>query len=349
MVKIGIIGTGGMAGHQAGCFAQIKTCRIVACADTVPGRAAAFAEKHGIASAYEDAREMLDREKLDGVTVVTPDIAHCRPVLEVVKRGIHCMCEKPLADNLKDARRMAAAAKRKGILTAVNFSYRNSAATQKAAQLVASGKIGRVIHVEGNYLQSWLVSRGWGDWSKTEALLWRLSTRHGSLGCLGDIGVHLYDFVTFIAGDISEIQCNLQTFDKPVNRIGEYVFDANDSFVSTVRFKNGALGTLSSSRWATGHPNTVAMRAYGDKGAIDLNLDRPPEDQLRICVGRKAIDTSQWKPVKCPATPDMYRRFITAIRTGKQGQTTFQGAARVQAYLDASVRSSETGTYIRIR
>jgi predicted dehydrogenase len=259
------------------------------------------------------------------------------------------MCEKPLSGNLKDARRMAQAARGKRVLTAVNFSYRNAAATQKAAQIVRSGRLGRIIHVEGCYLQSWLSSKVWGDWRKLPQLLWRLSIRHGSLGVLGDIGVHLYDLAGFVVGDFAEIACDLKTFDKGVRRVGEYVLDANDSFVSSVRFANGAIGTLHSSRWATGHQNTVALRVWGNDGALDLNLDRPGESQLRGRLGRKAVDKAAWKDIKCPPVPNMQQRFITSIKTGRQGQTSFEGAAVVQAYLEYSLRAAEKGGFVKIR
>jgi predicted dehydrogenase len=349
MVRLAIIGTGGMANSHALRFKQIRGCRLLACADIVPGRAKAFAEKHGIPAAYEDAEAMLKREKLDGVSIVTTDRAHAPAALLAVKYGVHVMCEKPLAENLKNAKRMEAAARQKKLLTAVNFSYRNNPATQKAAELVAEGKIGRVIHVEGAYLQSWLVSKAWGDWHTAEAWQWRLSTKHGSAGTLGDIGVHLYDLASFVVGDFSELACKLATFDKGVKRIGPYVFDANDSMVTTVRFKNGALGTLHSTRWATGHNNTVSLRVYGDKGALDLNLDRPAPDTLRMCAG-KDVDKAQWKQVKCPPTPNMYQRFVTSLKTGKQGQTSFAGAVKVQAYLESSAASAQNGSeFVKIR
>lgn len=349
MVRIAIIGTGGMASTHAIRFNEIKGCKLVACSDTMPGRAAKFAEKHGIPSAYEQSEQMLKEEKIDGVSIAASDGAHCPVALQVIKHGIPVMCEKPLADNLKNARRMASAAKRKGLLTAVNFSYRNCAATQRAARLVADGKLGRIIHVEGSYLQSWLSSKVWGDWHTTQAWLWRLSIRHGSMGCLGDIGVHLYDLTTFIVGDISELMCELKTFDKGVKKIGEYVLDANDSFVSSVRFKNGAIGTLHSSRWATGHANTVALRVFGDKGALDLNLDRQPAKQLLGCIGSKAMNKAEWTPIKCPKTPNTYQRFITSIRTGKQAQTSFAVGAKVQSYLEHSMISDKQGKYVRVK
>jgi predicted dehydrogenase len=349
VIKLGIIGTGGMANTHADRFNAIRGCKLVACADIAPGKAAAFAERHGIPAAYDDGDAMLRETALDAVSVVTTDDAHCEVTLKSLAKGLHVMCEKPLAENRKDARKMAAMARRKGVITAVNFSYRNSPATQKAAQLVASGRLGRIIHVEGCYLQTWLTSAVWGDWHEDHNWLWRLSTRHGSQGCLGDIGVHLYDLASFVVGDIKQLACELKTFDKGKKKIGPYVLDANDSFTATVNFANGALGTLHSSRWATGHVNTVALRVFGDKGSLDLNLDRQ-EDPLRACIGARQVRNAEWRPVKCPAAPDMYQRFITAIRTGVQGQTSLDTGANVQRYLDASFESAEKGMkYIRIR
>lgn len=336
MIRIGIVGTGNMAKQHAKNFNAIKSCKVVACADIVPGRAKEFAEKHGIAAAYEDVGKMLDTEKLDGVSVVTVDSAHAAPSIEAIKRKIHVLCEKPLADSVEQAGKMVKAAKAAGILTAVNFSYRNRPGVQMAAKLVSSGRLGEIRHVEGDYLQSWLTL----DWQTEPALLWRLSKRHGSAGVLGDLGVHLLDLASFVVGDIQSLNCELTVFDKGVKRIGEYVFDVNDSASALVRFKNGARGTLNTTRWAKGHGNTVALRVYGTKGALDLNLDRPEEEQLKVCLGRGA-DASKWEAMKCPKTPNQQERFVASIRTGKQGQTSFELGLKIQKYLQACFDSAK--------
>ncbi len=343
MIRLAIIGSGNMANLHAQAFAAIKGCRVVACCDIIPARAEALARRYRIPAAYADARLMLQREKLDGVSIVTPDNAHAAAALLALQHGLHVMCEKPLADNLAAARRMAAAARRHKRLTAVNFSYRNNPATQQAAALVAAGRLGRIIHVEGSYLQSWLVNRAWGDWHTDPTWQWRLSSKHGSAGTLGDIGVHLYDLAAFVVGDLAELACVLKTFAKDKQRIGPYVFDVNDSAISTVRFKNGALGTLHTTRWGVGHQNAVALRVYGDKGALDLNLDRPPPATLRVCCGR-AIHTARWQPWPCPITPNNYQRFVTSLRTGRPGQTSFADGLKVQAYLAASFISSKNNS-----
>lgn len=342
MIKLGIVGTGGMAQNHARAFNAIRGCRIAGCCDTSPGLAEQFAAQHGIRAAYESLDAMLANENLDAVSVVTPDSAHCAPVLACLKAGLHVMCEKPLSDNLADAKRMTDMARKKGAITAVNFSYRDRASAQKAADLVASGRLGRILHVEGCYLQSWLSTRKMmGDYLKMPSRQWRLSTAHGSMGCLGDLGVHLYDMAFFVAGEIAEVDCRLATFDKGVPGVGEYVFDANDSFAATVRFAQGAIGTLHSSRWGTGHRNRVALKVYGEKGALDLDLDRPEGEQLRACLGSD-IDKPVWKSVRCPKTPSMYRRFVRAVQTGQPAQTNFDSALKVQGYLEASTRSDET-------
>jgi len=350
MIRLGIIGTGGMAGGHAKHFSEMKGVRLAACCDIVKDKAEAFAEKWKIPVAYTDFGKMLATEKLDAVSVVTTDKAHAAASIAVARHGLHVLCEKPLATSLPEARRMLAAVKKARVINMVNFSYRNSCGLQAAAQLVAEGGIGRLIHVEASYLQSWLASGGWGNWRNAPWALWRLSTRHGSLGVLGDIGCHIYDMTAFLCGDIAEIACRLKTFDKGVkgNRIGEYVFDANDSFVSTVTFANGAIGTVHSTRWASGQSNSLRVRAYGDKGGIEVDLDRA-YDEYRVCRGKKDLDKVNWQSVKCKPTPNNFQRFIRAIRSGKGDPSDFANAVKVQAYLHYSIESGRLRRPQRVR
>lgn len=349
MIRIGIIGTGGMANAHAGELAKIKGVKLTACCDTNLERAQAFAAKHQIPAVYGDYRELLRTEKLDGIANVTPDAVHAEVALAVLGAGVSILSEKPLATSLVQARKMLRAAEAAGVIHMVNFSYRNSCALQAMAKVVQAGRIGRILHVEASYLQSWLVSRGWGDWRTNPALTWRLSIQHGSAGDLGDIGCHIYDLTTFVCGEIAEIDCRLKTFDKgvPGNKLGEYPLDANDSFVATVEFANGALGTIHSSRWATGQANSLRLRVYGDAGAVELDLDRS-YSEYRICTGQKDIDAFAWKTVKCRPTPNMYQRFVRAIRSGQRDPSDFANGARVQAYLEHSFLSDRARKPVKV-
>jgi predicted dehydrogenase len=195
-------------------------------------------------------------------------------------------------------------------------------------------------HVEASYLQSWLPSKIWGDWRTTPTWLWRLSTLHGSKGALGDVGVHIIDFATYPVGHISSVYCRLKAFRKaPRDRVGEYVLDANDSAVLSIEFKNGALGTIHTTRWAGGHINRLYLKISGTKGSVEIDSERTTTG-YRISAG-KDLDKGRWKDVATAPVPNMYKRFVNSILTGKQDQPDFSRGAEIQRTLDACFKSDE--------
>lgn len=345
-VRIGILGTGGMAAAHAQSYAKIPRCRVVACCDIDTGKARAFAEKHGIAHTFPRLEDMLAGDGVDAVSVVTPDGFHCEASLAALKAGKHVLCEKPLATNAADARRMARAAAKAGTVAMVNFSYRDFPAIQAAAKLVQSGAIGEIRHVSGHYLQDWLCGDHWGRWDTTPAWLWRLSKAHGSKGALGDVGVHLLDFASFPAGRITAVDCRLKTFAKTPPRVGEYVFDANDSALINVTFENGAIGVLHTSRWATGHHNGVALAIHGDEGAIRVDLEKSGTSFEMCRVRRRKV--GEWTTVAAKPTPNNYTRFVRSILTGRHDQPDFARGAEIQTLLDACEASDASGRTVRI-
>ena len=349
MIRLAIIGTGGMAHAHSGNFMKIPGVKLVAACDVVEKKAEEFAAKYGIPATgvFTNVDKLLKSVKCDAVTIVAPDAWHAPIALKCIAAGKHVLCEKPLATNYADAKKMADAAKRKGVINMVNFSYRNSSAIHKAAQMVHKGELGRVIHVEAVYRQSWLASRAWGDWKGNIAWLWRLSTKHGSKGVLGDIGVHILDFASYAAGDIASVNCLLKTFNKVKgNRVREYVLDANDSAVITVELANGAVGTIHTSRWQTGYANCLELHIHGDKGAIRINLDKS-YTELDVCKG-KDVHSRVWKTVKCGNTPNIYQRFARSVRTGKNDQPDFARGAAIQKVIDACFESNKRGRTVKV-
>jgi len=347
VIKIAIVGTGGMAHAHALAYQAIRGCRLVAACDVVEERATAFAEEFGIPSVHTDVDEMLRDVEIDAVSNVTPDAFHAPLSLKAIAAGKHVLCEKPLAVSYGDARRMARAAARQGVINMVNFSYRNSSAIHRAHRLVQQGRIGRVLHVEASYLQSWLSSKVWGDWRASSKWLWRLSRQHGSKGVLGDIGVHIVDFATYPAGEVRSVSCRLKTYSKaPGERIGEYKLDANDSAVISAELANGALAVIHTTRWATGHGNSIRLRIFGDKGAVVVDLDEAT-DALRLCSG-PGVDSREWKTVRCAKTPTIYQRFIRSVKSGVNDQPDFARGAAVQKVLDACFESDSEGRRVRL-
>lgn len=339
-VRLAILGTGGMANVHAERFAAIPGCTLVAAADVDLQRAKDFAAKHKIPEASAGVKELLKKADFDAVTIVAPDPFHAPLSIACLKAGKHVLCEKPLAVTYPDARKMVAAAKKAGVINMVNLSYRDWAAIQAVEKVVRSGEIGEVRHIEASYLQAWLASKVWGDWRTTPAWLWRLSSKHGSKGVLGDVGVHILDFATFPVGPLKSVYCRLKAFPKAKgNRIGEYVLDANDSAVLNVEFANGALGTIHTTRWCGGHANRLFLKIAGTKGTVEIDSDKTTTG-YRICSGAD-LDKAQWREVEAPAVPNNYQRFIKAIQTGKQDQPDFARGAEMQKVLDACYVSDE--------
>jgi predicted dehydrogenase len=351
-IKVGIIGTGGMAKAHANHYAKIPGVEAFMAMDVVPGRAEAFAQAHDMPWATESIDDVLT--DCDAVSIVTPDRHHAEPTLKALRAGLHVLCEKPLTVTLDDARKVARAAvqaaDRHGSVHMTNFSYRNAAAFHHAAKLVADGRLGQVRHVYGRYLQAWLAANVWGHWSD-EAWLWRLQTAKGSGGALGDIGCHLIDFLTGIAGDASTLRCSFYNHPKisesgrPITQWQGQPLDANDTAILEMQLDAGGSAVAHTTRWATGRGNQVALEVYGTEGALMIDLDRG-YDRLWV-VDRKIADTAKnepdWREVTLKRTPNLWQRFAKLIKTGKNDQPDMVRGAQVQAYLDACERSAANG------
>ncbi len=202
--------------------------------------------------------------------------------------------------------------------------------------MVQEGTIGRVRHIEASYLQSWLVSKAWGDWAKEAQWLWRLSRKHGSNGVLGDVGIHILDFASYGSGaDVDRIFTRLKTFDKaPENRIGDYDLDANDSFAMTVEFFQRRHGRGAFQPMGDGASQRVAPEAAwrsrcagGDPHAAGSTL--------KGCLGED-IETGTWRDIDAGTVPTNYQRFVDAVTTGEKQEPDFRRAANLQRVLDLS-------------
>ena len=343
-VRILILGTGGMANSHAEAYAAMPGVSLVAGIDTNAERLATFNARHGITHGFESVAEALAWGQFDAVSNVTPDPVHYPTTLPLLAAGKHVLCEKPLAANYPHAAEMAAAAQKAGVVNMVNLTYRNGPAVMHAANMVAEGAIGAVRHFEASYLQSWLTQPAWGEWSTEAQWLWRLSSAHGSLGVLGDIGVHILDFATLVAGaGASHVSCRLTTFDKaPGSRIGDYVLDANDSFNMHLRLENGAAGVIHASRMASGHFNDLRLRIFGTKGGLEVTYENNVS-ALRASIGDD-IFAPLWRAIDVPKVDTNYQRFVAAIRHGGPVSPDFARGAGLQKVLDLAVLSNTQGS-----
>lgn len=339
MIRVLIVGTGGMANAHATAYAAMDGVTVVGGVDPNPANLHEFNARHGITHAFDSVEQALEWGQFDAVSNVTPDAVHHRTTMPLLAAGKHVLCEKPLATNHADAAEMARAAAQAGVVNMVNLTYRNVPALMQAAAMVAEGLIGDLRHFEAAYLQSWLTQPAWGDWRQDDKWLWRLSSAHGSKGVLGDIGVHILDFASFAAGaDVSHVSCRLATFDKAEGgRIGVYALDANDSMAMHLTLTNGAMGVIHASRFASGHLNTLSLRLFGTKGGLDLRFENGVS-RLRGCLNGDMM-TGAWTDISSGPVLTNYKRFIGAIRLGGQVSPDFARGAALQRVLDLATLS----------
>lgn len=183
-LRIGIIGTGGIAHAHMRAYNQFDDVSIVGGADIVPGKARAFFDEFGLAGAqaFETAAELIKNVEMDGVSVCTYNKAHAECAIMALEAGLHVQCEKPMSFTLQEAVDMVRASRRSGKILTIGFQPRYSFMRQKVDEIIASGAIGKVYYVQsGGGRRRGIPAGSFVDADK------------GGFGCLGDLGCYSID------------------------------------------------------------------------------------------------------------------------------------------------------------
>lgn len=240
------------------------------------------AAKWGWAEAATDWREVIARDDIDLVDIVTPGGSHAEIAIAALEAGKHVMCEKPLANAVDEAEAMTDAAERaaaRGIRSMVGFTYRRVPAVTLMRDLIAEGRIGRVQQVRASYRQDWLVD-------PAMPLGWRLQKEHAGSGALGDIGAHAIDLAQFVTGlEVTAVSGVLETIirERPLQGSGSGLsgtaaegtgeVTVDDLAIFTGRLSSGALASFEATRFATGRKNALAIEVSGDAGALAFDFE----------------------------------------------------------------------------
>jgi len=242
----------------------------------------ASAEKWGWNESATDWREVIARDDIDIVDIVTPGDSHAEIAIAALEAGKHVLCEKPLANTVEEASAMAdAAAKaaRNGVISMLGHTYRRLPATTFARDLVAAGKLGDIYQVRASYLQDWLTD-------PETPLAWRLQKHLAGSGALGDIGAHIIDLSQFITGmKLTSVSGTMETIihERPLlesssglggkggSEKGQVTVD--DVALFTGRYDSGVLGIFEATRFATGRKNALRVEVSGSKGALAFDLE----------------------------------------------------------------------------
>lgn len=279
-LRMGLVGGGQGAFigrvHSTAAVLDNRAALVAGALSSDPKKAKASAPDYDIspARAYCSYAEMLAAElklpaseRIDFVTVATPNHTHFEIAKAALEAGFNVVCDKPLTFDLAQAEELATVVDQSGAVFAVTHNYTGYPLVRQARQMVLSGELGEINAVRAKYLQGWLRTRIESENQKQAS--WRTDpARSGAAGCFGDIGTHAYNLARFISGlKPDSIACSLKIFES-----GRKLDDYGQA---VIRFENGALGSVTASQISHGRENDLSIEIDGTKGALQWRQEEP--------------------------------------------------------------------------
>lgn len=356
-LRIGIIGTGGIAGSHIASYKKQPDVEVVAGADLIPGKAEKFFKDNEVeAKAFTDYKEMIDTMNLDAVSVCTYNRTHAECTIYALEHGLPVLLEKPMTVTLEEAIAIREAEKKSGKIVSVGFQPRFDANMQMIKKIVQSGELGRIYYVQtgGGRRHGIPVS-----WSETF-----IENDKAGLGALGDIGCYSIDLVMNALGN-----------PKPLTVTGT----ATDYFGTTPEAYAQVGKPECAKKFSVDDFASAYIRLEGGiildfRIAWYMHLDTPGDTIIMGTKGSLRIpSTDCWngsfnkpmtiyhdvagEPVETvipllPATPDLFdrkiRSFLNAVITGGEAPVPTSQIIYNQAILDGIQRSSDCGHEVEI-
>jgi predicted dehydrogenase len=294
-IHIGLIGTGGMGKAHATAFKNVPlvfgnepgrpVLEIVA--DIDANAVQKWAGEFGFSRWTTNWQEIIEDPAIDVVDITTPNSLHAEMAIAAAQAGKHIYCEKPLATTSADAARIVAAVTKSGVISIVGFNYLKNPAQGFAKQLIESGELGEITLFRGTFDQDFLAN-------SDVPFSWRLDRALAGTGALGDLGSHTIAFAQFLVGDILEV-CGLRAtkikeravpargsgYAATAKSDGEKRAVENEDIMEfLIRFDNGAIGTIGTSRIGMGRKLGLTYEIQGTKGSLFYTQERMNEIQL---------------------------------------------------------------------
>ena len=235
-------------------------------------RARAFADTWDYASVETDWKKLVERDDIDAVDICAPNNTHCEIALAAAAAGKMVLCEKPLAMNVAEGRKMVEAVAAKGVPNMVWYNYRRVPAVTFARQLIEEGRLGRIFHFRAKFLQDWTMD---ADLPQGGEALWRLDVGAAGSGVTGDLLAHCIDTARWLNGEIAKVSAMTDTFikERMHNLTGKVEpVGIDDACAFLARFENGSMATFESTRYARGHKAQYVFEINGQDASIAWDL-----------------------------------------------------------------------------
>lgn len=319
---------------------------------------------------YGSYAEMIEKEKalplgerMDFVSIVTPNHVHFGPAKMALENGFHVVCDKPLCFNMEEAEELVALVKSTGLIFALTHNYTGYPMVKQAREMIRHGEFGEIRKVVVEYPQGWLSTKLEDEGDQKQAD-WRTDPkRSGIAGAMGDIGSHAENLAEYITGlKITELCADLTAF------VPGRALDDDGNVL--LRFDNGAKGVLHASQISAGEENDLNIRVYGTKGGFHWRQMEPntlmvkwldkPEQKRRTGVGElyPASTAHARIPAGHPegyleAFANIYRNFAHCVRARLAGVEpdplltdfpTVEDGLRGMKFIEKVVASSQSDT-----
>lgn len=316
-LKAAVIGLGNISGAHIKGWQGTDGVELIAGADVRQEAADRAKEAHGIAS-YTDWRQMLDEQRPDIVSICTPPAFHREAAVEALERGMHVMCEKPMAATVADAEAMAAAAEGAAAVMMVAFCHRFHGTAMKAKQLIDEGLLGRPVYFRGAFT-------GKADMVGNHRA--QMSLAGG--GSLMDNGSHAADLYQFLLGKVVNVSCRAGTFLQDL--------ETDDVAVMIFEGENGCFGEIITGYSMPG--DFTQWRVVGEKGILEI------VDYFGGPVRFTSAETGEATDYEADNSETrfdrQFRHFVECVKTGTQPISNAETALHTQRVIDAAYRAAE--------
>jgi predicted dehydrogenase len=323
-----------------------------------------FLPANRVYTSYEEMIEKESRlpaeERMDFVSIVTPNHAHFAPAMLALDKGFHVVIEKPMTFSLEEAIKLKKKVEETGLLLCLTHTYAGYPMVKQARQMVKEGTFGKIRKIYVEYPQGWLSRLSEKEGSKQAE--WRTDpTRSGKSGAMGDIGTHAAHLAEYISG----LQIKQLCADLSIMVEGRALDDDGNVLL---RFDNGATGVLYASQVAAGEENALKIRIYGEKGGLEWAQQEPntllvkwldqPTQIYR--AGQPYLSSFAKHNTRTPgghpegyleAFANLYRNFALTLIARLDGTTpskealdfpTVEEGVRGMAFIDNLIKSNES-------
>lgn len=345
MIKVGVIGTGGISGVHLGGYSRNPNVEIYALCDINEKNLAKRAEEYKVSRTFTDYREMLALKELDAVSVCTWNSAHAECAIAALRAGKHVLCEKPMALNTAQAQEMEKAAKENGKLLMIGFVRRfgNDCAVLK--DFIDSGSFGEIYYAKAQYLRRKGCPGGWfGDKSRSGG------------GPLIDLGVHVIDLCRYLMGGPQPVSVYGATFNKLGDRrhvkdargysstvvSKDDIFDVEDMATALIRFDNGAVLSVEASFSLNIEKDVGNIELFGTKAGCKLDPELTIFTDMNDYLAN--VKLAQSTALSFDGLFDNeINHFVECIETGKPCRNPAQDGVTLMKILDGIYESARTG------